>query len=173
VSNTQEVTKFVASHRNNSRCFGFGLGDDASHDLVDGIAAFGVAEYALNDERLEPKIGTSNMHIFFFPFWVALWLWANAVVAVHLLECGLQAAVENAAVDWGVRGNFVACPKKVTKCPCVLPSCTSVCVSWFVGSDFDLRADARAVRRAAGHGVCHAGEGNASPELRAAHHRAQ
>ncbi len=57
VNNTSEVVALVRHHGERARVFALGLGDGASHELVDGLAEAGngTAEYVLN-ERVEAKV---------------------------------------------------------------------------------------------------------------------
>lgn len=58
VCNTEEVKKFVRKNSHTTRVFGLGIGDSASHDLVDGIAKAGngTAEYVTYEENLQGKV---------------------------------------------------------------------------------------------------------------------
>eukprot|EP00053_Salpingoeca_punica_P017620 m.170064 g.170064 ORF g.170064 m.170064 type:complete len:931 (+) comp17248_c0_seq2:123-2915(+) len=79
VSNTAEVIKYVESKSKTARCFTLGLGDDASHELVEGIARAGrgLADFALIGERLETKV-------------------------LKQLECAMQPSLRDVYVDWTV-----------------------------------------------------------------------
>uniref|UniRef100_A0A3Q3LAF3 von Willebrand factor A domain containing 5B1 n=1 Tax=Mastacembelus armatus TaxID=205130 RepID=A0A3Q3LAF3_9TELE len=58
VSNTGKVIQLVRSHARYIRCFTFGIGQNASRRLVQGLATVskGTAEFLADGERLQPKM---------------------------------------------------------------------------------------------------------------------
>jgi uncharacterized protein YegL len=79
VSNTSEVIKYVEGKNEGARCFALGLGEGASHELVEGLARAGrgLADFAYDGDRLETKV-------------------------MKQLEAAMQPALTDVRVDWTV-----------------------------------------------------------------------
>ena len=57
MSNRDDIVRLIGAHAS-SRCFALGLGNSASHDLVESIARAGKGSCAFvgDGERPEPKV---------------------------------------------------------------------------------------------------------------------
>ena len=62
VSNTEQVISLVQSHQDHSRVFALGLGEGASHELVEGIGLYLLGSHAIGDIRCSTS-GTRHSRI--------------------------------------------------------------------------------------------------------------
>jgi len=79
ISNTEQVIQLVQQNNTKARVFSLGIGDNVSHNLVEGIARAGkgTSFFVMGNERMEKKV-------------------------MKQLKDATQPALNNVKVDWGV-----------------------------------------------------------------------